>query len=84
MAALSRRQVILAFEEIRNIINGSQGIDDELLDEKIEQLYFGIPCPNVSDIIFYPHYHGLNPDGGTIEEMADAAMSYKPFEMGPG
>ena len=84
MAGMSRQDVVLAFEEILDMIRNAADVDDELLGEKIDQLSVGIPCPDVSGIIFYPHYYGLNPEGETVEKMADAAMSYKPFELGPG
>jgi hypothetical protein len=80
---LSRQELI---ELVGRIMRGDGATEDE--DDRLVELFEdSVVHPAATDLIFYPYkyfgekYRGKEP---TPEQVVDAALAYKPIELGPG
>ena len=55
---------------------------EEEHDALIERFATAVPHPAATDLIFWPQTHGFDYDPSP-EEIVDAALAYRPMEMGP-
>ena len=83
MSGLTREEIVEAFREIIDVGIGAG--DEEVLERNLSLLERGIPCPHVSDLVFWPdRYVDATDDPNNLgpERLAELAMRYRPFEMG--
>ncbi|MBB4933624.1 hypothetical protein F4561_004444 [Lipingzhangella halophila] len=78
MKKLDRPEIIRLIETIRENDRLESDIES---DEEIEKLETGIPCPHITDLIYFPDEFVADRGFLTAEEIADLAMEYKPFEL---
>jgi hypothetical protein len=73
---LTRAEIVSLVETVYE--NDQEGLDS---DAEIDLLRTGIPCPNITDIIYYPDKYVPGRDLLAAEEVADIAMRYRPFAL---
>ncbi len=67
-------------ELVRRIM-AAEGESQEEADALVEEFRRSVPHPDADELIFYPDRHfGGEP---SPEEVVDAAMAYRPTEVGP-
>ncbi|MEU3305868.1 hypothetical protein [Nocardiopsis sp. NPDC006832] len=84
MSRLTREEVVAVFREIIDVGIGAG--DEDVLERDITLLEQGIPCPYVSDLLFWPDKYveaGDDPNDLGPERLAELAMRHRPIEMGP-
>ena len=62
-------------------IQRAEGTEDEL-DALVGEFDRAVVHPRASNLIFWPGHEGFERDAAA-EEIVDAALAYRPIEMGP-
>jgi hypothetical protein len=77
--ALTRDELIVLVERIMRVETADEDEEDrlvELFDESVVH-------PAASDLIFYPARYFAEGHEPSAEEVVDAALAYRPIELGP-
>ena len=80
---LSREELIVLVERIMR----GDGATEEEGDRLVALFEESVVHPDALDLIFYPHEHfgeEYRQRSPSAEQVVDAALAYKPIELGPG
>ena len=76
---LSRQELIDLVARIMRAEGATEAEDDRL----VALFESSVVHPQATDLIFHPHEH-FGHDDPSPEEVVDAALAYRPIELGPG